>query len=115
MARPQPGGDRLHNSNLQGIGRTYVGLTSPTAKTRYVYPDARPSLVLRPCRRHTERCVVQRILQVGTLDCRYRACRHSLSRHLSFVTNAFAGIPTLIKEAFDPEGLRANMKTSDIL
>ncbi|KAF7339921.1 Membrane protein [Mycena venus] len=36
-------------------------------------------------------------------------------RHLSFVTNAFAGIPTLIKEVFDPEGLRAAIRTSDIL
>ncbi|KAJ7275353.1 hypothetical protein B0H12DRAFT_1086888 [Mycena haematopus] len=36
-------------------------------------------------------------------------------RHLSFVTNAFAGIPTLIKEVIDPESLRAAIQTSDIL
>ncbi|KAJ6574791.1 hypothetical protein B0H19DRAFT_1254444 [Mycena capillaripes] len=36
-------------------------------------------------------------------------------RHLSFVSNAFAGIPTLIKAAFDPDALRAAMQTSDIL
>lgn len=36
-------------------------------------------------------------------------------RHLSFVSNAFAGIPTLIRDTFDIEALRANMQTSDIL
>ncbi|KAJ7456675.1 hypothetical protein FB451DRAFT_613190 [Mycena latifolia] len=36
-------------------------------------------------------------------------------RHLSFVTDAFSGIPTLIKDVFDTEALRAAMQTSDIL
>ncbi|KAJ7655130.1 hypothetical protein DFH06DRAFT_491600 [Mycena polygramma] len=36
-------------------------------------------------------------------------------RHISFVTNAFSGIPTLLKAPFDPDALRANMQTSDIL
>ncbi|KAJ7783436.1 hypothetical protein DFH07DRAFT_995453, partial [Mycena maculata] len=36
-------------------------------------------------------------------------------RHLSFVTNAFSGIPTLIKDVFKPGALRAATDTSDIL
>ncbi|KAF8213398.1 hypothetical protein K438DRAFT_1902498 [Mycena galopus ATCC 62051] len=43
------------------------------------------------------------------------ATMHRLSRHLSFVTNAFAGIPTLIKEYIDPKSLHAAIQTSDIL
>ncbi|KAJ7130046.1 hypothetical protein C8R43DRAFT_1025561 [Mycena crocata] len=36
-------------------------------------------------------------------------------RHLSFVSNAFSGIPTLCRDVFDAEALRAAMPTSDIL
>ncbi|KAJ7630634.1 hypothetical protein FB45DRAFT_1027837 [Roridomyces roridus] len=36
-------------------------------------------------------------------------------RHLSFVSNAFSGIPTLIRDVFKPDALRAATKTSDIL
>ncbi|KAJ7666434.1 hypothetical protein B0H17DRAFT_1162542 [Mycena rosella] len=35
--------------------------------------------------------------------------------HLSFVSDAFSGIPSFIKDVFDTEALRASMQTSDIL
>ncbi|KAJ7169566.1 hypothetical protein C8R46DRAFT_1162360 [Mycena filopes] len=35
-------------------------------------------------------------------------------RHISFVSNAFSGIPTLIKDAFNADSLREAMRTSDI-
>ncbi|KAF7306649.1 Membrane protein [Mycena indigotica] len=36
-------------------------------------------------------------------------------RHISFVTNAFSGIPTLFQDVFDEKALRKAMETSDIL
>ncbi|KAK7064490.1 membrane protein [Favolaschia claudopus] len=54
-----------------------------------------------------------RLLEPGTV--RNAVWSNEFCRHISFVTNAFAGIPTLIKEAFDLEALRTCMKTSDIL
>ncbi|KAG5652289.1 hypothetical protein H0H81_005549 [Sphagnurus paluster] len=41
--------------------------------------------------------------------------RNDFCRHLSFVRNAFSGIPTLIKEIITPEELKAATLTSDIL
>lgn len=35
--------------------------------------------------------------------------------HLSFVRNAFSGIPTLVKEVISPEELQTVLETSDIL
>lgn len=37
------------------------------------------------------------------------------SRHLSFVRNAFGGIPTLAKEVIPPDVMAASLETSDIL
>ncbi len=37
------------------------------------------------------------------------------TRHLSFVRNAFSGIPTLAKEVISPEELQAALDSSDIL
>ncbi|KAI0651592.1 hypothetical protein C8Q79DRAFT_934115 [Trametes meyenii] len=41
--------------------------------------------------------------------------RNDFCRHISFVRNAFAGIPTLAKEVISPEELRESMVSSDIL
>ena len=38
-----------------------------------------------------------------------------MPRHLSIVRNAFAGIPTLVKEFITPEEIAAAVETSDIL
>lgn len=38
-----------------------------------------------------------------------------LSRYLSFVRNAFAGIPTLAKEIISEDDIKAGVATSDIL
>ena len=38
-----------------------------------------------------------------------------LRRHLSFVRNAFAGIPTFVKEIISPEEMQHATDTSDIL
>lgn len=40
---------------------------------------------------------------------------HEISRHLSLVRNAFAGVPTLVKEFISPEEAAAAVETSDIL
>ncbi|KAJ7102239.1 hypothetical protein B0H15DRAFT_813790 [Mycena belliarum] len=52
------------------------------------------------------------LLEPGT---RNTVWSNDFCRHLSFVTEAFSGIPTLIRDVFDVEALRAAMKTSDIL
>ncbi|KAI0639143.1 hypothetical protein C8Q77DRAFT_1152142 [Trametes polyzona] len=41
--------------------------------------------------------------------------RNDFCRHLSFVRNAFSGIPTLAKEVITPEELQSAMDSSDIL
>ncbi|KAI0828367.1 hypothetical protein BC628DRAFT_1417934 [Trametes gibbosa] len=41
--------------------------------------------------------------------------RNDFCRHLSFVRNAFSGIPTVAKEVITPEELRVSMESSDIL
>ncbi|KAI0961189.1 hypothetical protein AcV7_000357 [Taiwanofungus camphoratus] len=41
--------------------------------------------------------------------------RNDFCRHLSFVRNAFSGIPTLVKEVISPEELQTVLETSDIL
>ncbi|OBZ79723.1 Proteasome activator complex subunit 4 [Grifola frondosa] len=41
--------------------------------------------------------------------------RNDFCRHLSFVRNAFSGVPTLVKEFISPEESRAAAETSDIL
>lgn len=41
--------------------------------------------------------------------------RNDFCRHLSIVRNAFAGIPTLVKEFITPEEIAAAVETSDVL
>ncbi|KAI9066676.1 hypothetical protein FKP32DRAFT_1589371 [Trametes sanguinea] len=41
--------------------------------------------------------------------------RNDFCRHLSFVRNAFSGIPTLAKEVITPEEFKSAMESSDIL
>ncbi|KAI0336090.1 hypothetical protein GY45DRAFT_1316150 [Cubamyces sp. BRFM 1775] len=53
------------------------------------------------------------LLQPGIV--RDEVWRNDFCRHLSFVRNAFSGIPTLAKEVLTPEELRATMESSDIL
>ncbi|KAJ7462702.1 hypothetical protein B0H11DRAFT_2310714 [Mycena galericulata] len=92
--------------------RVFKELVEPTLDSllRLLEPGA--SVILRfssffifeKCSRgNTQCCVVERFLSV------------SHRGHLSFVSNAFSGIPTLIKDVFNPDGLRAATETSDIL
>ncbi|KAJ7785985.1 hypothetical protein B0H16DRAFT_1488812 [Mycena metata] len=57
--------------------------------------------------------VLLRLLDPGAT--RNAVWSNEFCRHISFVSNAFSGIPTLIKDAFSADALREAMKTSDIL
>ncbi|KAF5377624.1 hypothetical protein D9615_005155 [Tricholomella constricta] len=52
---------------------------------------------------------------IGTDIPRDEVWRNDFCRHLSFVRNAFSGIPTLIKETINSEDLESAILTSDIL
>ncbi|CDO70270.1 hypothetical protein BN946_scf184942.g70 [Trametes cinnabarina] len=53
------------------------------------------------------------LLEPGTA--RDAVWRNDFCRHLSFVRNAFAGIPTLAKEVISPEEAKSALESSDIL
>ncbi|KAJ7042558.1 hypothetical protein C8F04DRAFT_1076309 [Mycena alexandri] len=57
--------------------------------------------------------VLLRLLDSGVT--RNAVWSNDFCRHISFVSNAFSGIPTLIQDAFSADALREAMKTSDIL
>ncbi|KAJ7071321.1 hypothetical protein C8F01DRAFT_1216892 [Mycena amicta] len=78
------------------------------------YPVAPTTIHVNYSRNCAQRRLDKRFLQVRIVT-RYHSYLEPSIRHLSFVTNAFAGIPTLLRDIFDEDALRAAMKTSDIL